>query len=117
MNIPDVPRDRIIHCDYESLDGDRKSLPVMPFIPLLLLKLQAWKDHGESLKSYMNAKQPTDVMDIKELLRLFFANRKRLLKGMGAWIPETFRQAGHARVEAFVAVHSSTRQLWKQVVF
>lgn len=44
--------------------------PLMPFLPLLLLKLQAWQDHGESAKLFMRDKQPTDVQDILELLRL-----------------------------------------------
>nr|GAT54553.1 predicted protein [Mycena chlorophos] len=47
MNIPSVPTKRIVR---EKQRGD---LPLMPFLPLLLLKFQAWQDHGEADKDYL----------------------------------------------------------------
>ncbi|KAI0803200.1 hypothetical protein BC629DRAFT_1438256 [Irpex lacteus] len=52
MNIPDVPREHIV-----TIDG----FPVMPMIPLLLLKLQAWTDHRAATKPYLHDKQYQDV--------------------------------------------------------
>lgn len=116
MNIPRVPVDRIVYRDYVSLDGDRTAMPVMPFIPLLLLKLQAWMDHGESWKHYLRAKQPMDVADIKKLLHLFITKRYGI-EGAGTWVPQSFIMEGRRRVEAFVKAHPETRRQWDQVTF
>ncbi|KAF9014764.1 hypothetical protein BDZ89DRAFT_1076329 [Hymenopellis radicata] len=117
MNIPNVPTVSIIHRDHAPTSyGDRVSRPLMPFIPLLLLKLQAWMDHGESAKMHMRLKQPVDVADIKELLRLFGEKRVGTVGGV-AWIPESFLGEGRRRVRAFVKAHPDTRKAWEKVVF
>ncbi|KAJ4479793.1 hypothetical protein C8J55DRAFT_77924 [Lentinula edodes] len=76
MNIPFVDPSRIHRVgNTRQTDNIYSSVlsakyPLMPFLPLLLLKLQAWQDHGESAKFFMRDKQPTDVQDIRELLQL-----------------------------------------------
>ncbi|KAF4575390.1 hypothetical protein EYR40_004865 [Pleurotus pulmonarius] len=64
MNIPNVPRGHTV----ATTSGEWKGLPLMPFIPLLMLKLQAWMDHRQADKQYLRDKQHTDVRDIGELL-------------------------------------------------
>lgn len=48
--------------------------PLMPFLHLLLLRLQAWQHHGVSAKLFMRDKLPTDVRDILKLIQ--FAEQK-----------------------------------------
>ncbi|KAI0325240.1 hypothetical protein GY45DRAFT_1374894 [Cubamyces sp. BRFM 1775] len=61
MNIPNVPHDRIV-------SKSPHHIPLMPLIPHLLLKLQAWSDHRASHRSDQRMKQYTDVRDIDQLL-------------------------------------------------
>ncbi|SJL16602.1 uncharacterized protein ARMOST_20128 [Armillaria ostoyae] len=110
MNIPPVPSNSIVHRRHPS---DYQTLPLMPFIPLLLLKLQAWMDHGESPKYYMNAKQPTDVRDITELLNIFVTAGN--LGELGSWIPESFLKAGRSRRREFVRLYPHTANHWSRV--
>ncbi|KAK0229600.1 hypothetical protein EDD85DRAFT_132860 [Armillaria nabsnona] len=110
MNIPRVPPESIVHRRHPS---DNQTLPLMPFIPLLLLKLQAWMDHGVSTKYYMNAKQPTDVRDITELLNIFVTAGN--LGELGSWIPESFLKAGRHRRREFVKLYPHTANHWNRV--
>ncbi|KAK0204352.1 hypothetical protein DFS33DRAFT_881778 [Desarmillaria ectypa] len=110
MNIPPVPPDSIVRRQHVY---DHETLPLMPFIPLLLLKLQAWMDHGESAKSYMKAKQPTDVADITELLNIYVTSGN--LGELGSWIPESFLKAGRSRRRVFVRLYPHTAHHWGRV--
>jgi len=98
--------------------------PLMPFLPLLLLKLQAWQDHGESPKAYMREKQPTDVRDITELLNLAVtkysgavSRKQTLLEKERAWLPETFVRDGEKRVKKYIQLYPSSRSQWRTVGF
>ncbi|KAJ3720070.1 hypothetical protein C8R42DRAFT_108613 [Lentinula raphanica] len=74
MNIPSVEPARIVRVgDIVGAPAGSilfRDYPLMPFLPLLLLKLQAWQDHGESPKLFVREKQQMDVRDIRELLQL-----------------------------------------------
>jgi hypothetical protein len=169
MNIPFVPKERIYKVRDEGKNylsskslaysssssyGSRSQsssnsdpLPLMPFLPLLLLKLQAWQDHGESSKLYMRQKQPTDVLDITELLALAVKkycsesptsstsstrqtrmattattgqaskSNLTLLEKEKSWIPESFITAGKTRVKKFVRMYPSTKSQWIKIGF
>jgi len=94
MNIPTIPSP--VQSRLTFISG----IPIMPFIPLLLLKLQAWQDHRESIRSDYNQKQHTDVVDIQELLEIGI--RKKLhLRDVRGWLGETFINDGQRRVLAF----------------
>lgn len=112
MNIPSVPDDRII---FKSSASD---IPLMPFLPLLLLKVQAWEDHGNSPRLYFRQKQPTDVCDINQLLNLALSDqpkfRVRLEK---EWLPEDFLKEGNRRVRAYIKAYPTTRRHWKFLGF
>ncbi|CAL1712785.1 unnamed protein product [Somion occarium] len=90
MNIPFTPTDKIVYLS---------DLPVMPLIPLLLLKLQAWSDHRASYRLDFQAKQHTDARDILRLLKIAVRKGEHLDKV--AWLPSTFVDAGKERVVKF----------------
>ncbi|KIP07745.1 hypothetical protein PHLGIDRAFT_407778 [Phlebiopsis gigantea 11061_1 CR5-6] len=104
MNIPSVPRDKILHID---------SLPVMPIIPLILLKLQAWEDHRNSDKSYYREKQWTDVADLERMLPIAVRQGASLAKD--AWLPRTFVSAAKTRVENYLMVYSGQASMWEAI--
>ncbi|KAL0578772.1 hypothetical protein V5O48_003225 [Marasmius crinis-equi] len=110
MNIPPVPKYRIY--------TDKRFQPLMPFLPLLLLKLQAWQDHGESSKDYMRRKQPTDVADITELLNLAVTKYPSVnLEKDALWLPESFVEAAKTRVRRFIRQYSYTKKHWERLGF
>ena len=91
MNIPIVPDDRMGRWTFEG-----KSLFSMPIIPLLLLKLQAWEDHGASDRWEVRAKQSTDVEDINTLVNSAKQRGDRLASD-SHWLPLKFIQEGKRR--------------------
>ncbi|KAK0452152.1 uncharacterized protein EV420DRAFT_1559161 [Desarmillaria tabescens] len=120
MNIPPVPSSSIVW--RASLLGQwyapSRELPVMPFILLLLMKLQGWMDHGNSAAAHIQAKQPTDVRDICELLSLSsvprVVNAWSMMKREG-WIPQSFVDQGQMRVREFVRSYPETEHAWRQI--
>lgn len=112
MNIPDVPRG----CAVATISGEWKGLPLMPFIPLLMLKLQAWMDHRQADKQYLREKQHTDVRDIGELLDIGM-RRKYNLAGERAWIPTSFIQAAERRIPEYLVYFPQTADKWKKIGF
>ncbi|KAJ7154508.1 hypothetical protein C8R46DRAFT_439348 [Mycena filopes] len=111
MNIPAVPLQQIV------CRRSRSDLPLMPFLPLLLLKLQAWMDHGEAEKYYLRAKQSVDVRDIDELLELAGSKYNTDLKREGKWLPESFVKAAAQRVRAYVRKYPEEADSWRAIGF
>ncbi|KAI0347956.1 hypothetical protein BDW22DRAFT_36981 [Trametopsis cervina] len=106
MNIPDVPTKHILSID---------DYPVMPMIPLLLLKLQAWEDHRNAVKDYLRDKQWQDVRDINEMLDIA-ARRGDKIKDVSDWVPQDFIAAATPRVSKFLEqVYLSQPELWKAI--
>ncbi|KAJ7472910.1 hypothetical protein B0H11DRAFT_1843937 [Mycena galericulata] len=111
MNIPSVPIPRIAY------RRSRSDLPLMPFLPLLLLKLQAWMDHGEAEKFYLRIKQHVDARDITDLLELAVSKYGIDLKKDGKWLPDSFVQAAVKRVKAYVKCFPESAGRWKEIGF
>ncbi|KAJ7670761.1 hypothetical protein DFH06DRAFT_981161 [Mycena polygramma] len=111
MNIPSVPAPRI------ACRKSRSDLPLMPFVPLLLLKLQAWMDHGEAAKLYLREKQHVDVRDIGELLELAVAKYDVDLQRDGKWLPDSFVRAASKRVKAYVRCFPDSADEWREIGF
>jgi hypothetical protein len=103
MNIPNVPVERVL-----LIDG----LPVMPLIPLILLKLQAWEDHRKALQSWQRAKQWVDSEDLGRLLPIA-AHRKDNLKNE-MWIPESFVRAAKVRLSLYLVLYGEQDQ-WRRI--
>lgn len=111
MNIPDVPIPRIV-CRRRVSE-----LPLMPFLPLLLLKLQAWMDHCAAEKYYLRAKQYVDVRDINDLLELAVSEYGVDVAKDGKWLPESFMSAAKKRVRAYVQKFPDSAQNWRGLGF
>jgi len=107
MNIPSIPTQSIIY---------RATLPLMPFLPLLLLKLQAWVDHGTSTKEYLKAKTWVDVRDLTELLNLNSTTDRGKLRGLSS-LPDTFVRTAKSHVARYVEMYPQSASLWKEVGF
>ncbi|TCD63498.1 hypothetical protein EIP91_005331 [Steccherinum ochraceum] len=113
MHIPDanIPIARI-----ELIDN----LPAMPFMPLLLLKLQAWGDHGDSDRSDFRAKQYFDARDIAELLVIAVMREEH--KRDASWLPASFLREAQRRVQRlksnlFMDQGARDEKAWKQIGF
>ncbi|KAJ7117268.1 hypothetical protein C8R43DRAFT_902189 [Mycena crocata] len=111
MNIPAVPIARIVS------RRRRSDLPLMPFLPLLLLKLQAWMDHGVAEKYHLRAKQPVDVRDIDELLHVAVSKYGVNLKTDGKWLPDSFLKAAAKRVKAYAKEFPESAEHWADIGF
>ncbi|GJE93051.1 hypothetical protein PsYK624_092100 [Phanerochaete sordida] len=104
MNIPSIPSEHII-----SIDG----LPVMPLIPLIILKLQAWEDHRDATKSYLNSKQHTDAADLARLLPIAIRRGDNVRRE--SWLPQTFVEAARRRLKRYLGHFPAQAQEWKQI--
>jgi hypothetical protein len=110
LNIPSIPNQFINYCDLHGYG----LVPVMPFIPLLLLKLQGWSDHRKSYRVDLRQKQYMDVCDINELLQLAVRDHKVDVR-KGGWLPSSFVEMGKLRAGAFVTASPSSRVHWSQI--
>ncbi|KAJ7670391.1 hypothetical protein B0H17DRAFT_1246149 [Mycena rosella] len=111
MNIPSVPVPRIAY------RRSRSDLPLMPFLPLLLLKLQAWMDHREAEKYYLKVKQHVDAQDIGDLLELAVSKYNIDLRKDGKWLPDSFVRAAAKRVKAYVKSFPDSTEHWRDIGF
>ncbi len=106
LNIPDVPRHRV-----KKISG----LPVMPLIPLLLLKLQGWSDHRLSPRPDMQAKQHVDVEDILELLDIAVERGKEVSSRKLRWLPASLIRASRTRARDFGKKYPKSKDDWEEV--
>lgn len=108
LDIPHVPGRRL------KIISD---LPVMPLIPLLLLKLQGWSDHRESHRDDMQMKQYVDVEDISELLQIAIDRNQDIRQDNLGWLPEQMREDAQDRVWDFVQEYPHMADNWVLVGF
>ena len=102
LDIPDIPPSCITRTNIYSL-------PCAPLSLILLLKLQAWIHHGDSLHTRYFLKKPTDARDINALLS--FATRMGLKPRTEKWLPVSFVTTSESRVRRYVReVPASARQ-------
>lgn len=112
MNIPNVPCNRIV---FKS----PHHIPLMPLIPHLLLKLQAWSDHRESHRSDQRMKQYTDIRDIDQLLDITLRSREHIRSASLDWLPQSMITAGNTRLRSFVVYGADQRSAakWRKLGF
>lgn len=108
MVIPAIHADSVVSSSLEGMRG----VPIMPFLPMLLLKLQGWADHAISHRIDMRMKQYVDVSDIKELLDIA-AKEMGLREQKHGPLSESFIQAGRSRVLRFIAQFPESRAKWE----
>ncbi|KAF8913244.1 hypothetical protein CPB84DRAFT_532337 [Gymnopilus junonius] len=109
IHLPFIPHDRIV---YSPASG----LPVMPFFPILLHKIQARLTHRASPKEHARHKQTNDVQDICELLELATTTHKVKLQDH-LWLPEWFIQEAIESIPQYIVSHSETTVFWKCIGF
>ncbi|PFH48716.1 hypothetical protein AMATHDRAFT_149209 [Amanita thiersii Skay4041] len=107
LNIPQVPTDRLVLLKSHS------NLPLLPFIPLLFLKVQAWSHHGSSDKIRLQFKQIQDVLDIEDLvdIAVSYGDNKKDEEG---WMPKEFVEIGTAFVTEYQLVNQDMRSVRRQ---
>lgn len=99
LNIPFVRPKRIVWIE---------GLPVLPFLVLLILKVQGWHDHRHSNRQYMRAKVSLDVRDVNEMLGI--GRRRGEDLAQEQWIPKDFLQHGFTLIEEYIDHHGNERR-------
>jgi hypothetical protein len=92
----------------------RDELPVLPFLPLLLLKVQAWIEHEKDERWHMKSKIRNDFRDIDEMLTLI--NDSHRLDANG-WLPAAFIDTSREHVKVFVLQRENTKERWNAIGF
>ena len=108
LNIPPVPPAYI---------ETRGGIPVLPLIPLLLLKLQGWDDHRNHEEGRMRAKQGSDVRDIRELLAIVRQAGVELRSESMRWLPYEYIRKAQDRIFQFTMRFPRTEPAWESVGF
>ncbi|KAH7334828.1 hypothetical protein B0J17DRAFT_671718 [Rhizoctonia solani] len=105
MSIPDFSPDLIQYKRYLTY-----RIPVAPFGLVLLLKLQAWEQHQQSLESRYYTKHHTDARDVNYLLPL------AVTAGVTCdHLPSEFRREARRRVRLYVQSHPSSKEHWDKI--
>ncbi|ESK89156.1 hypothetical protein Moror_5251 [Moniliophthora roreri MCA 2997] len=109
LRVPVIPKDRINYY-YD--------IPVMPILPLLLMKLQGWVDHRHSKKRWEQAKVQRDAADVREMLELAVDEHGVQLESSdGDWLPTGFIYKMEGRVEEYVKKFPDSREYWEYIGF
>lgn len=93
MNIPHISSDRLVW---------KNTLPVLPILVLLLLKLQGWSDHRASTRSDMQQKQYVDIRDINQLVATAARSGEHISQAF--WLPDTFLARGREHLSMYLRI-------------
>ncbi|KAF9446117.1 hypothetical protein P691DRAFT_804698 [Macrolepiota fuliginosa MF-IS2] len=107
IHLPRIPQDKIIYTGSK--------LPIMPFFPVVLHKIQAWKAHLASTKPWATVKQRNDVSDISDLLRMATTTDERFENQ--AWLGKWFLDEALDGVREYIAAHPDTASGWAKLGF
>ncbi|KAI0321524.1 hypothetical protein OF83DRAFT_1051028 [Amylostereum chailletii] len=110
MNIPWVAASRFVWFK-------NKTLPSMPLLPLLLLKLQAWDDHRNHHLSNYRSKQFIDVQDITHLLDIAMRKGIHRTDSEWEWLPASFLREGRRRVWLYTNFYPASSGSWAAIGF
>ena len=108
LNIPFVPTNLVVRI----LDT-----PLMPLFAVLLLKLQGWTDHRDSMQMDMRLKRYVDVDDIDKLLKIIVDKYPDQIVDRQRWVPESMIPAAQKRVDEFVLEQPGTKSSWLYIGF
>jgi len=111
LGIPSVPSQRI-----QTTSTTMPGVPAMPFLAVLLLKLKAWTDHRDSLKSYMRLKQFVDVRDIDELLKIAVEAYGLHLR-QEKWLSSQFVREAKERIRQYECAFPASVRRWNAIGF
>ncbi|ESK87112.1 hypothetical protein Moror_11888 [Moniliophthora roreri MCA 2997] len=113
FHVPAIPKARVQHVQPW---GD---IPVMPILPLLLTKLQAWDVYRISKEVRMRARAQRDVVDLEEMLELAVDHEVNLKLKKEEWLSSQlkFMRGMQNRVEVFVKEYPESRKQWGRLGF
>ena len=109
LDIPSVPTKEL----YRAKNYD--NIRVMPFMPLFLLKVQAWVHHRASTKMHFREKVPQDVVDIEELLTIAIRKGYKL-KDVQGWLSTWNQTVGRTHVGQYKREHPSSANSWVTIM-
>lgn len=107
IHLPRIPDDQITFSDSK--------LPIMPYFPVILHKLQAWKAHLVSTKPWAVIKQKNDINDINDLLKGATATTQRLQNQ--TWLEQWFLDEAVESVQEYIVKHPDTTPGWLKLGF
>ena len=87
------------------------ALPIMPLIPLLLVKLQGWLARREG------EKEAVDAQDVYLLLQLAMGRQLFVWDDSMHWIPISFISEAQPWIEEFVDEYPKTEKAWRMIGF
>lgn len=102
LAIPFIPPDRIKY--HPSGSARQSQIPLLPLLPLILLKVQGWLDHrDDDLRPWMKSKVPQDEQDLRRLLELAYnsENFTRMKEDLG-WLEGWFVNKAETWVKKYV---------------
>ena len=107
MDIPWIPEGR-----FEWFKN--KALPVMPLLPLLLMRLKTWDDHRNSPYENVQEKQHTDVKDLRQLLAIAIKERSNyaVQRKDAHWLPNSFVTASEGRLRNLKSLYPDMNDQW-----
>ncbi|KAL4257150.1 hypothetical protein AB1N83_011200 [Pleurotus pulmonarius] len=111
-NVPDVPVERIAY----GGPGEWQGLPLMPVVPLLILRLQDWTDHLHAKTPDLRDKRHTDARDIGELLEIAVRQAYGLDEDR-AWMPASFIEGAERLIPGYIVIHPFTAYKWRRIGF
>ncbi|GJE86854.1 hypothetical protein PsYK624_029370 [Phanerochaete sordida] len=104
LNIPLLPYEAFVHLNIlKALPAADYTLPCMPLLPLIILKLQAWN----------NLRNDKQRKDLSGLLRI--APYHSVHVAFGAKLPEAFMQLLTDLAPNFVEVVPESKNQWRKI--
>lgn len=107
IHLPRIPSDKIFYSD--------SNIPVMPFFPVALHKIQAWKAHLASTKPWAATKQRNDVNDINDLLNVAMTMDEHLHDQ--TWLEQWFLDEAVEGVRQYIVEHPDAAPGWAKLGF
>ena len=108
LELPHISPRKFVHVD---------GIPLMPIIPLLILKLKGWDDHRLSGRTDFRLKQYVDIRDINALLQIAVdAGVSMHVDAVG--LPSEFVRNAQDRLKKFFEIVRHTKvQSWGRIGF
>lgn len=104
LDIPSIPVSSVVTLH---------NLPVMPLLPLLLMKLRGWDKHLNSPRQDHQKKQYVDAWDVYQLLRLAVSQGVNAADTQN--LPEDVEGVAQIRSANFVARYPAQMELWRKL--
>jgi hypothetical protein len=129
LDIPSVPEDAVVKRPKSDSESESSGLPLMPFYPLLMLKLRGWdvRRTGSSRRRFSRyhndggdpdkKKAETDAQDILEMLDIATRDSSVEIDRDVPWVSEAFRAASMNRVETYVRLFPTSAKIWAKLGF